>query len=273
MLLLSERSIGGDLYCRNGTTEGSTASCSEENEMSAGYRESCGSNKVVSGSGKKIKSLSLNGVTVADDVLYCRCTALLCASERLVLKSGDTALLVSGRRILVYSLTVTDKVFLKIVDKPYSLVEKLNVFTAVHEKSLGTEHFGNFCEDRGASAVNEHIGEYTNGGVSGNTGKSVGSAALETYDKLGGGYVNSFVLRCDLNKLGEDLNTVYNLVLYVLTVEEAYSLGVNLAKYLLKLVKIVILTSETENENTARVGMVNEACKSLLSVQMVTAEL
>ena len=100
--------------------------------MGACSGHGCGGYQVVARSVEHVKAFCDNRVTVADNVHDRGCTALLNASAGFILESGDTALLVSWARVVVYHFVVADKVVLEAVNHVDSLVEYFLIYTAVH---------------------------------------------------------------------------------------------------------------------------------------------
>ena len=100
--------------------------------MRSGSRHGCCRYQIIARSVKHIKSLCDNRITVADNVHDRGCTALLDTSAGFILKGGDTALLVSWARVVVYDLVVADEVVLKAVDHVDGFVEYFFIYTAVH---------------------------------------------------------------------------------------------------------------------------------------------
>ena len=69
----------------------------------------------------------------------------MCATQRLVLKRGNTTLFVSGGRIFVDRLVMASVVILKIVDEVDGLFKDLLIHATVHQDRLRSKHLGNLC--------------------------------------------------------------------------------------------------------------------------------
>ena len=152
--------------------------------MCPGGSKRGGRYQIISRTVQQIQSLCLYFVRIVQHI-HDRCApALLHASAALILERSDAAFLVTRAGVIVHNLIVADKILLESVQHMDRFVEHLPGNAAVHQHSLGPEHFRYFRQDRRSALPAEHVAEDTHCRVGRNSGQSVGPSAFHSDHKL-----------------------------------------------------------------------------------------
>ncbi len=241
--------------------------------MRAGGRQSGSCHQVVARGAKEVETLMGYGLTVGQHTLYRCSTGLLGAAQGLVLQRGNTALLVSWGRILVYGLAVALEVFLEIIDEGHRLIEEGLIFTAVHEQGLRTEHFRYLREDGGAAHGDESVGEAADSGVCGDAGESVGAAALHADHQLAAADGLPLCLARVFCQLLHDFDAVCDFIVGFLRYQETDTFRIVFTDIVLQYVNVAVLTAQAQHQHAAGIGMVDEIGEDLTCMLLIVAHL
>ena len=202
----------------------------------------------------------------------CRAT-LLHAAATLVLERGNTAVLVTGTRVLVDHLAMANKVVLKAIEHVGGSVKDLLVLATVEQDALRAKHLGHLGKHRRAAAGDDHIAHATDRGVGGNARKTVGAAALKTNNQPGGQNGLALGLLCQVCQLGQNLVALDLLVGNVLAGEEANALVIEVTELVEHLLVCAVLAPERQEQHAGRIRMTRERHQQTTRLDMVGAGL
>lgn len=195
------------------------------------------------------------------------------AAAALVFQRGDAALLVARRGVVVDDLIVADEVLLEAVDHLLRLDEDVVVDAAVHQEALGTEHFRHLGQDGGTAALAQHIGEAADGGVGGDAGQAVRTAALHAHDQPAHRDGLALELTGVSRQLLQDAAGGGELVVHVLAGQELDAVVVILAQLFDELVVLQVLAAQMEHEDRSGVRVADQRSQQLAGLGMVVAGL
>ena len=212
-------------------------------------------------------------LSVGKHALYRGGAGLLGAAEGFVLQGGDASFFVARRRILINALAVGGEIVFEIVDQLHGLPEQRLILAAVHEKGFRAEHFRNLGEDGGAALADEQIGKAAHRGIRRDAGQAVGAAAFHADHKLAAG--DGLPLRFPgvFRQEMEETDAFLDLILTVLGVQEADAFGVIFADIVLQDFDIAVFTAKAENQDAARVGMMDQIGQDFSGIFLILAHL
>ena len=147
------------------------------------------------------------------------------------------------------------------------------VDAAVHQKALGAEHLGHLGQDGGAAPLAQHIREAADGGVGGDAGQAVRTAALHAHHQLGHGDGLPLELAGVFGQFFQQFAGGGELVLHVLADQELDPVGVVLAQLGLELVGLDVLAAQVQHQHAGRVGVADQGRQQLAGLGVVMAGL
>ena len=211
-LVTEERAVGADLHGWNEGAKGSAASGGEQHYLTTSRCQRGRRNKIVAGGRKQIQTFHLQTVAIAEHTAHGSTSALLGATQRLVLERGNATSLVAGTWVFANGFAVREEILLEIIHQLNGLVEQFRRLTTVHKDGFGAEHLGNFGENARTALCHEEIRELANQRICRNATETVATAALQSNAELVERTSLALVLTGNLIKLSKYLHTGFHLV-------------------------------------------------------------
>lgn len=274
-LTLVKAGVGRDLHCGDEGAEWRSTTGGEEDELATGSSQSGRGHKVIAGGGEEVETIGLQALAILHDATDYRFARLLGTAKCFLLEGGDTAGLITWRGILANGLTMGEEVVLEVVDHRDGVLKKAFIGTTFHEDRLCTEHLGHFGKDCGATfLLTEVVGESAKERIGSDAGEAIRATTLQADAEFAGGYGDALVLLSLANQLFEEFDTIGNLVaLHFLTDHELNAILVVFATELFEEARLVVLATQSDDENGSGIGVVNHIAKNLAGILMIFAEL